>query len=270
MSIKIMTDCQKLQMPPACKAVLMALSNNANDQGYCWPSIANICEDTCYKKNAVIDAIAWLESSKIVITNKNNGRHTTYTICPANFCPVEYVSRMAKTRNNQLHGATSCTNQPVAQSNPNQLHKATNQLHCATAPVAQSNTNRKEPSITVSKEPSTRVREDFENEFGIFWQEYPKKVGKAEAQKAFAKLKPDAVALQGMIDAVRWQRETESWRKNGGQYVPNPATWLNQRRWEDEKPVDAQQTQQFSLEDHVRKMYENQGTQNEQLPALLG
>lgn len=265
-----MTACQKLQMPPACKAVLMALANNANDQGFCWPSIATVCEDTCYKKNAVIDAIAWLESSKIVTTNKTNGRHTTYTVRPSDFSPVEYVSRMAKTRSNQLHKTTSCTVQPVAQSNPNQLHKATDQLLCATAPVAQSNTNRKEPSITVSKEPSTQVREDFDSAFASFWQEYPKKVGKAEAQKAFVKLKPDKAALQVMIDAVCWQRETDGWRKNGGQYVPNPATWLNQRRWEDEIPASAQKVVEVSLEEYVRDFYEGGGAVNEQCQTLLG
>lgn len=29
---------------------------------------------------------------------------------------------------------------------------------------------------------------------------------------------------------------SDAWTKDGGQFVPNPATYLNQRRWEDEKP----------------------------------
>lgn len=253
MSIAIMTACQKLQMPPNCKAVLMALSNNANDAGFCWPSISTICEDTCYKNNAVIEAIKWLEDSGIVTANRSNGRHTTYTIIPANFKPVEYVSRRTQGRSNPLGSPTSGATQPVGQNNVDPLGSPTNPLGCPTAPVGQPHTNRQEPSLTVSKEPSNAGAM-----FDDFWREYPKKVAKAEAQKSFAKLKPDEPMLQAMLEAVRWQRDTEGWRKNNGQFVPNPTTWLNQRRWEDEKPA-AQRAQDFSLEDHVRKIYENKG-----------
>lgn len=27
--------------------------------------------------------------------------------------------------------------------------------------------------------------------------------------------------------------QNEQWRKDNGQYIPNPATWLNQGRWDD-------------------------------------
>jgi hypothetical protein len=39
-----------------------------------------------------------------------------------------------------------------------------------------------------------------------------------------------------MLRALSWQRAQDQWTKDGGQYIPNPATWLNQKRWEDEKP----------------------------------
>jgi hypothetical protein len=37
-----------------------------------------------------------------------------------------------------------------------------------------------------------------------------------------------------MIDAVGRQRASRQWREDGGRYIPHPATWLNQGRWEDE------------------------------------
>ena len=37
-----------------------------------------------------------------------------------------------------------------------------------------------------------------------------------------------------MLAALQWQKQTESWQRDSGRYVPNPATWLNARRWEDE------------------------------------
>ncbi len=75
--------------------------------------------------------------------------------------------------------------------------------------------------------------------FADFWNAYPRKTAKANAIKAFQRIAPDAVLLQSMIAAVRQQSASEQWRKDGGQFVPHPATWLNGRRWEDEAEVPA-------------------------------
>lgn len=70
--------------------------------------------------------------------------------------------------------------------------------------------------------------------FDEFWSAYPKKAAKDEAAKAFAKRKPDAALLDTMLKAISAQKASEQWRKDGGQFIPNPATWLNQGRWQDE------------------------------------
>lgn len=69
--------------------------------------------------------------------------------------------------------------------------------------------------------------------FDTFWDRYPKKVGKPAALKAFrsAKLNGHLPEVLADIDA---KANTEAWTKAGGQFVPNPATYLNQRRWEDQ------------------------------------
>jgi DNA replication protein DnaC len=38
------------------------------------------------------------------------------------------------------------------------------------------------------------------------------------------------------------QKVSTEWLKDGGQFIPHPATWLNGRRWEDEAPPAAGQT----------------------------
>lgn len=73
-----------------------------------------------------------------------------------------------------------------------------------------------------------KIEEDFE----LFWQAYPKKKSKGEAYKAFKKIKN--VNVQTMINAVEEQKNTSQWKKDDGQFIPYPATWLNQQRWEDE------------------------------------
>jgi hypothetical protein len=37
-----------------------------------------------------------------------------------------------------------------------------------------------------------------------------------------------------IISAVKAQSASEQWTKDNGQYIPNPATWLNRGQWEDE------------------------------------
>ena len=70
-------------------------------------------------------------------------------------------------------------------------------------------------------------------EFEIFWSAYPTKVGKQPARKAFDKVK---VPVETLVAAIERQKCSSQWSKDGGQYIPNPATWLNQCRWEDELP----------------------------------
>ena len=69
--------------------------------------------------------------------------------------------------------------------------------------------------------------------FERFWAAYPRKVGKDAARKSFVKRRPDAALTETMLAAVAAQSQSEQWQRDGGQYVPNPATWLNQGRWAD-------------------------------------
>ena len=69
--------------------------------------------------------------------------------------------------------------------------------------------------------------------FSDFWREYPRQIAKIPAQKAFAKIKVDDALMEKIMDSLYRAIESEQWKKDGGQFIPYPATWLNQRRWED-------------------------------------
>lgn len=66
--------------------------------------------------------------------------------------------------------------------------------------------------------------------FSLFWYGYPKKEGKGSAVTSFSKLsKEDKLnAIKGL---KKWKERNKDKEK---QYIPKPATWLNERRWEDE------------------------------------
>ena len=73
-------------------------------------------------------------------------------------------------------------------------------------------------------------------EFDRFWSVYPRKVGKEKALAAFAKVE---VPLQVLLDALDKQVRSPQWKKDNGEFIPHPATWLNGKRWEDEVQTTA-------------------------------
>lgn len=98
-------------------------------------------------------------------------------------------------------------------------------------------------------------------EFEIFWNAYPTKVGKQPARKAFDKVK---VPVETLVAAIERQKCSRQWQEDGGQYIPNPSTWLNQGRWQDELPGRSETPQEEwsrKLDDDVaatiRQMFPN-------------
>ena len=90
-----------------------------------------------------------------------------------------------------------------------------------------------------------RGAEVYSERFCIFWKEYPKKVGKAAAKKAFKKIEPSAELLQKMLEAIKAQKQSEQWARDGGQFIPHPTTWLNRGQWDDE--ITAPQNQKADI-----------------------
>jgi hypothetical protein len=84
------------------------------------------------------------------------------------------------------------------------------------------------------KEVKKIKKKDYTDDFLKFWKAYPKKIGKGAAYKSWLKIKPNNGTFALIITAVEKQRNCDQWVKDSGQYIPHPATWLNQCRWEDE------------------------------------
>ena len=69
--------------------------------------------------------------------------------------------------------------------------------------------------------------------FERFWDFYPRGEAKQAAIKAWDQLMPDDALLIVMGRALRRQMNSEEWQEGVG--IPYASTWLNQRRWEDER-----------------------------------
>jgi len=80
------------------------------------------------------------------------------------------------------------------------------------------------PALTLAYSPNFRK----------FWAAYPRKVAKGDAWKAWKALKPGKYVAANMIAHIEIMKKCKDWTKEGGTFIPYPATWLRDRRWEDE------------------------------------
>lgn len=70
--------------------------------------------------------------------------------------------------------------------------------------------------------------------FAEFWEAYPKKKSKGVALKAWIRLAPNAELRAVMMAAIQKQKGWPEWVKEGGEFIPHPATWINAMGWTDE------------------------------------
>ncbi len=70
--------------------------------------------------------------------------------------------------------------------------------------------------------------------FALFWDAYPRKVAKQEAAKVWARLLPDEMLTIAINAGVKAWDQSDQWNTERPKFIPYPATFLNQRRWEDE------------------------------------
>lgn len=81
------------------------------------------------------------------------------------------------------------------------------------------------------------LRFDYPYQFERLWRVYPLKVQKLPAFKAFEKLKLSDPEVDELILHVEERKRCDlQWLKDGKgrSFIPHLATFLNQRRWEDE------------------------------------
>ena len=98
------------------------------------------------------------------------------------------------------------------------------------------------PAPKKSAASARQKRPAFTGAFDRFWVAYPRHQGKEAARKTWEKIRPNDALLAEMLAALERQRASDQWRRDGGRFIPLPATWLNGRRWEDEPtPIQARQ-----------------------------
>lgn len=144
--------------------------------------------------------VGWLEQKDIVLHMPKFDRHTSESAKKR----AQTAKRVGKSRSNAKN---KCNADTVTES--------------VTTALPREEKRREDIKTTTTTQPDG---------FAEFWSAYPKKVAKGDAEKAWKKHKPD---LDRCLAALDIAKRSQDWTKDGGQFIPYPATWLNGKRWED-------------------------------------
>jgi hypothetical protein len=102
-------------------------------------------------------------------------------------------------------------------------------------PLTSNQPTTNQPLTTNKNEKHLKhLKNTYTSDFLSFWDVYPRKVGKDAAWKAWKNRNGSLPEINIIITAIENQKNSDQWLKDSGQYIPNPATWINQGRWEDE------------------------------------
>ena len=85
------------------------------------------------------------------------------------------------------------------------------------------------PIIRKKESKNKEINKDFE----LFWNAYPKKIGKKKVEDKFNSID---FPIDKILKNIELQKQSDQWQTQ--QYIPNPETYLNQERWEDEVILD--------------------------------
>ncbi len=116
--------------------------------------------------------------------------------------------------------------------------EAQSQIPSFTPELLKSRAKQSPPQVQAKVKVEDKViyaqKRKIEHTFDIFWKAYPKRKSRGQAEKAFEKVNPDESLLKTILAAIDQAKKSDDWQKESGQYIPYPATWLNNKGWEDE------------------------------------
>jgi len=224
MSTIIMSACWPMQgMSAAQKAVLISLADQANDDGYCWPSVKTITVRTCLSERAVQGAIKWLAAAGILRTSERSGTSTVYHLTPAAYAPPQ-----------EMRPAPAAPSPaPAAGVPPQELHPTP--AAAAPKPSMNHQLNRQEPKDKRVTAPTFVVPDWINRAHWDAWHSCAKRKKATDAQKQMAVDKLDAWRREGVDHAAAlenaaiagWQglfkpdMAPEAGRRSGGRQPAN-------------------------------------------------
>lgn len=206
---------------------MLALADWSDDEGRCYPSIPAIARKIRLSPDQARRVVHRLIEGGFlqVVAGKNGGAGSRrYQIHLDRLTPCAHATPCMSARG----GADASP--PLAPMQGDPLHSYASRTVIDTSTTRQPDRDAKK----TRRSGSPSASESADDGFAAFWDAYPKKVAKPAAEKAWRKLKPTGQLLADLMASLERQKGGEQWQKDGGQFIPHPATWLNGRRWEDD------------------------------------
>jgi len=217
----IWTSEQFMALSHGARLLFIGLISNADDEG-------RIKAGDSYLKAIVFpsdnieddDIMVWrheITEQELVHLYSVNGKE--YVWLPT-FLKYQYINRKVASK---LPAPNSCT--PHAQ-----LTEDSQRTHTPIGTGTGTGTG-----IGTGNSYSRTVSDKHKIErFNLFWEHYPRKKSKGRAEKAFSNANPDEQLLATMLATIERAKKSDDWQREGGRFIPYPATWLNAKGWEDE------------------------------------
>lgn len=175
------------------KSVLVILASHVNMDGLCYPSLARLSELSGFSPRTVQRSIDWCAANGLIIRT-SHGRSTAYQFTTLQEDDMTNDVRVTNEEDSNIISITS-----------------------------GSNTNTSSGVRVTPIDPT----------FDVFWQAYPRRIGKGAARVSFERAKKLA-SVNEIIQAARAFSQLCQEERREKRYIPHPATWLNQERWEDD------------------------------------
>ena len=156
-----------------------------------------------------------LEKMKI-LTSRSTNRFTLVTV-------INWENYQSDKKNQPAD--QPAINQPSTSSQP-----AANHIQeCNT--VKNMNKEKESTNVLLKKK-------ELLERFDEFWKSYPKKKGKGQARKTWVKIRPSEKLTEKIVEHLERRVLLDvDWRKDDGQFIPHPSSWLNDEGWEDEYKI---------------------------------
>ena len=245
MSFKAMAWASE-QTPPTAtaKLALLMMASMADNETYaCWPSYQHLADLCMVSRRTMATTIKTLSDNGFIsIKNRSNSKGQATSLYTINVVSVS------------ANIAEVSANDDTVSANP---------APGVSAKVAHGNSH----SIKLSTKQSEK---QCKAEFATWYSRYPKKKSRAAAEKAWLKIKPD---LDTLISALDDQLSNDPDWQGDTQFLPHPATYLNNERWTDEpdRPIPVETDLERTLRlgnEYLRDVAGNGEDVGRDVPAL--
>lgn len=211
---------------------MLALANANGVVEASIPGLANVCRVTMAECQKALDLL----SAPDPYSRNPADKGRRIRPCEGGWIIINHdhyrQKRDEETRRKQTREAMARYRQRIKNENVDVSQCEPNVSHCEPTGEPKTEDRRQKTDKRINTLAlSARWSNNF---FEKFWNAYPKKRSKGQAEKAWAKIHPDERLLEKILSTIDRAKKSDDWIKEAGQFIPYPATWLNSKGWEDE------------------------------------